>query len=271
MPSQINVLIEMEGNNLADIPLHEMSSMKPIGDTNYDTVCFESVELRPDHENGKKSRVTDIKIDFIPFPQKLAQAKLERKYEKFFKLLNDNSLESSFLDMLAKAPIVPKMYEDLLTDKHGGTITVPKLGDPGNFSILVTIRGVLINKALCELGAGVSLMPYSLYKKLGNVGKLAPYETKLQLVERSLIYPKGILMDVLVGFGWYVVSCDFLIVDIPEDPKTPIILGRPCLETCETVVDVATGKIVMKIGDDKHEFNIDNSLIFLCLLNLCVT
>ena len=120
VPSQINVLIEMEGNNLADIPLHEMSSMKPIGDTNYDTVCFESVELRPDHENGKKSRVTDIKIDFIPFPQKLAQAKLERKYEKFFKLLNDKSLESSFLDMLAKAPIVPKMFEDLLFDKHGG-------------------------------------------------------------------------------------------------------------------------------------------------------
>ena len=98
----------------------------------------------------------------------MAQAKLERKYGKFFKLLKDNSLESSFLDMLAKAPTVPKMFEDLVSDKHGGTITVPKLGDPSNFSITVTIGGVLINKALCALGAGVSLIPYALYKKLGN-------------------------------------------------------------------------------------------------------
>ena len=81
----------MEGDNLADIPLHEVSSMKPIGDTNSDTVCFESVELIPDHENGKKSRVTNIKIDFIPFAHKLAQAKLQKKYGKFFKLLKDNS------------------------------------------------------------------------------------------------------------------------------------------------------------------------------------
>ena len=96
------------------------------------------------------------------------------------------------------------MFEELLSGKHGGTIKVPKLGDPGNFSILVTIGGVLINKTLCDLGAGVSLMPYSLYKKLGCVGKLAPYETKLQLADRSLIDPKGILIDVLVGIG----QCD---------------------------------------------------------------
>ncbi|XP_057538083.1 uncharacterized protein LOC130815608 [Amaranthus tricolor] len=84
------------------------------------------------------------------------------------------------------APTVPKMFEDLLSDKHGGTITVPKLGDPGDFSIPVTIGGVLINKALCDLGVVVSLIPYSLYKKLGNVGELAPYETKLQLADYSL-------------------------------------------------------------------------------------
>ena len=59
-PSQVNAVIEMEGNNLAEIHLHEVYSMKPIGDTNSDTVFFESVELRPDHENGKESRVADI-------------------------------------------------------------------------------------------------------------------------------------------------------------------------------------------------------------------
>ena len=69
-------------------------------------------------------------------------------------------------------------------------------------------------------------------------------------------------MDVSVGIGRSVVPCDVLIADIPKDPKTPIILGRPCLATCGTVVDVARGRIVMEIGDAKHEFNIDNSLDF---------
>ena len=95
--SQINVLIEAEGDKLADTPLQEVSSVKPIVDTNYDTVFVESIELRDDCENGKKSRVTDINIDYIPFSQKLAQVELERKYGKFFKLLKDNSLESSFI------------------------------------------------------------------------------------------------------------------------------------------------------------------------------
>ena len=229
--------------------------------TKSNTVCFESNKLRNDRENEKKSRIRDIKIDCVPFPQKLAQAKLEKKYEKF-KLLKDNSLESSFLDIQAKAPTVPKMFEDLLSNKHGGTTTVLKLGDPSNLSTLVTIRGTLINKALCDLGAGVNLMPYSLFKKLENVGKLAPYETRLQLANCSLIYPKEILMDVSVDIGRSVVPCDFLIVDMLEDPKPPIFLGRPCLVTWRTVVNVARGRIVMEIGDEKHEFNIDIFLYF---------
>ena len=137
--------------------------------------------------------------------------------------------------MLTKAPTVQKMFEDLVSDEH----TVPNLGDPGNFSILVTIGGISISNALCDLGAGVSLMAYSLYKKLGYIGKLSPYETKLQLADRSLIHPKGILVDVSIGIGRSVVPCDFLILDIREDRMTPIILGRPCLATCGTMVDVA--------------------------------
>lgn len=93
------------------------------------------------------------------------------------------------------------MFEDLLSDKHEGTVTISMFGDPGKFNIHVTIGCVLLKKALCDLGVGVSLISYSLYKKIGNVGKLAPDDTKLQLTDRSLIYPKGILMDVSVAIG----------------------------------------------------------------------
>lgn len=96
-PNQKNVVIDVEGKELADTPLQEVSFVKLIGDTKTDTVCFKSCKLRNDNENGKKLKVTDIKIDNVPFPRKLARAKLDWKYRKFFKLLKDKSLESFFL------------------------------------------------------------------------------------------------------------------------------------------------------------------------------
>ncbi|XP_056688109.1 uncharacterized protein [Spinacia oleracea] len=49
----------------------------------------------------------------------------------------------------------------------------PKLKDPGSFSIPCAIKTLEISNALCDLGASVSLMPYSVYTKL-EVGDLVP-------------------------------------------------------------------------------------------------
>ena len=49
-----------------------------------------------------KSKVTYILIKHVPFPQKLAQAKLEKKYGKFLKLLKTVCIELSFLDAMTK-------------------------------------------------------------------------------------------------------------------------------------------------------------------------
>ncbi|CAM8991604.1 unnamed protein product [Rhodiola kirilowii] len=51
----------------------------------------------------------------------------------------------------------------------------PKLGDPGSFSISCYIGGVNIERAMCDLGARISLMPYSLCKKLTFVN-LCPHK-----------------------------------------------------------------------------------------------
>ncbi|MDP1051974.1 hypothetical protein, partial [Klebsiella quasipneumoniae] len=47
----------------------------------------------------------------------------------------------------------------------------PKLKDPGSFSIPCTVGTTLIDNALCDLGASVSVMPYSVCEKL-NMGPL---------------------------------------------------------------------------------------------------
>jgi hypothetical protein len=69
-----------------------------------------------------------------------------------------------------------------------------KRGDPGIPTIPCTIKGTYVKYALCDLGAGVSVMPFSLYKKL-NLNKLVPTEVSLQMADKSTTIPIGICED----------------------------------------------------------------------------
>ena len=51
--------------------------------------------------------------------------------------------------------------------------TPPKLKDPGSFNIPCRIGDLAFNKALCDISASVSLMPYSIYEKI-YIGELKP-------------------------------------------------------------------------------------------------
>jgi len=62
-----------------------------------------------------------------------------------------------------------------------------KLKDPSSFSIPCMIGSVSINRALCNLGSSVSLMPYSIFKRLGQ-GELSPTSIFLQLADCSIKY-----------------------------------------------------------------------------------
>lgn len=61
----------------------------------------------------------------------------------------------------------------------------PKLKDPGSFSIPCVIGKFVIDKALCDLGASVSLIPLSICEKLKS-GDVRPIRMSLQLADRSI-------------------------------------------------------------------------------------
>ncbi|GJY03969.1 reverse transcriptase domain-containing protein [Tanacetum coccineum] len=63
-------------------------------------------------------------------------------------------------------------------------------------------------------------------------------------------YPKGIAEDVLVGIGKFVFLIDFIILDMLEDVKVPLILGRPFLSTAHAKIDVFKRKIALKIVEN---------------------
>ena len=80
------------------------------------------------------------------------------------------------------------------------------LKDPDSFSIPCIIGNVSIVRASYEPDSSVSLMPYSIFKLLG-LGDLTPTCIFLQLVDRSIKYPMGILEDVPVLLRWVIFMC----------------------------------------------------------------
>src|SRR4051812_1541248 len=72
-----------------------------------------------------------------------------------------------------------------------------KLGDPGTPTISCSIKNNYVKTALCDLGAGVSVMPFSLYERLDSE-KLIPTDISLQMADKSTSVPNGICEDVPV-------------------------------------------------------------------------
>ncbi|XP_031127453.1 uncharacterized protein LOC116029544 [Ipomoea triloba] len=76
------------------------------------------------------------------------------------------------------------------------------------------------------------------------------------MADRSIKRPVGVLEDVPVMIDQYFILGDFVVMDIEEDAKVPIILGRHFLATAGALIDVRRGKLVMEVAENKIEFDI---------------
>jgi hypothetical protein len=102
------------------------------------------------------------------------------------------------------------------------------------------------------LGAGVSVMPFSLYKRL-SLEKLIPTDISLQMADKSTTIPVGICEDVPVRVATNcMILTDFVVLEMPEDDNMSIILGRPFLNTAGAVIDCNQGKVVFNVNDMEH-------------------
>ncbi|GJV65336.1 mitochondrial proton/calcium exchanger protein-like protein isoform X1 [Tanacetum coccineum] len=132
--------------------------------------------------------------------------------------------------------------------------TIPyKEKDPRSFTLPYFINNVCFDNALVDLGANVSVMPLSTYLNLG-LGELAHTRLTVELADRTVKYPKGIAENVLVRIGKFSFLVDFIILDLPEDTKVPLILGRPFLSTVRAMIDVYKRKITLRVGEEKIVF-----------------
>lgn len=151
-------------------------------------------------------------------------------------------------------PLYAKLIKEILTNKKkledNETITLTtecsgiiqnnmpsKLKDPGSFSIPCIIEKFVIDKAICDLVAIVSLMSLSICEK-HKLEEVRPTRMSLQLADHFVKFPIGMLENVPVRICQFYIPINFIIMDIKEDSNIPIILGRPFLSTVGAIINV---------------------------------
>ena len=123
------------------------------------------------------------------------------------------------------------------------------------FIIPCQFEHILVDKCLCDLGSSVNLMPLSFFRKL-KFTNIVPTQVILQLADHSVCYPMGIVEDLLVKVGKFYFPTDFIVFYMEEDISIPIILGRGFLATRGATMDLLEGKLTLKVGTEKEEFNV---------------
>ncbi|XP_021727223.1 DNA damage-inducible protein 1-like [Chenopodium quinoa] len=264
----------MSGKQLEDPPTKEPSRevIEEVGDGEK---VIDSAKVEEESREATPKPLAPY-VPKVPFPQRLPQAKLEKKYGKFLDILKKLHINIPFLDAISEMPSYAKFLKIMLSNKkkleENATAalnaecsailqnTLPKkLGDPGTYSIPVKLGDIEIKRALCDLGASVSLMPLSICKKL-QMGELKPTRISLQLADRSVKFPLGVLEDVPLRVGKFFIPCDFVVMEMEEDANVPIILGRPFLATAGAIIDMKNGKVTFEVGDEKLKYSLLNAM-----------
>ncbi|KAL0445392.1 UNVERIFIED_CONTAM: hypothetical protein Slati_2261900 [Sesamum latifolium] len=105
-----------------------------------------------------------------------------------------------------------------------------------------------------DLGTSINVMPLAIYESL-NVDPLKEKRVVLQLADCSIVYPEGVLEDVLVKANELVFPADFYVLDMMGDnspSSTSILLGRPFLKTSKTKIDVDDGILSMEFDNEVY-------------------
>ncbi|XP_055803383.1 uncharacterized protein LOC129872416 [Solanum dulcamara] len=158
------------------------------------------------------------------FPQQLKKKDEDVKFQKFLSVFKTLSINLLLVDMLLEIPGYSKFMKELVKKKcsidfdtievshsciaNMSSNVVVKKDDPRAFTILCTIGLYQFVKALCDLGAGINLMPYAIYKQL-RLGEPKLTIMQLLMADCSIKSPIGILYNVLGKVDKLIFSSQF--------------------------------------------------------------
>ncbi|XP_070040681.1 uncharacterized protein [Nicotiana tomentosiformis] len=198
-----------------------------------------------------------------PYPQRLAKQNVENQFKKIIQ--NSLSINVPLVEALEKLPGYAKFMKDLVTKKQSMNFETNKVTyevsaiiystahtfeDPRAFTISCTIGSTEFAKAICDLGASMNLIPYSVFENL-EIGQPRPTSIRLQMSDRTMKRSLGVIEDILVRVKLFVMLK-------LENSLSGLVMQKVVFHACKSMrqpnsnevcsfVDVVTDVIV----DDK--------------------
>ena len=137
-----------------------------------------------------------------------------------------------------------------------GKIILHKYVDPGSPIVKTHINGIEIPNTLIDLGATINIMIRQTMERL-KLPNLLYTPTLLQLANRSVIRPDGVIEEFSVSLDSWEYPIDFMILT----PKNnlgghPLILGRPWLATADAFISCRFGDMYISDGNSTKKFTL---------------
>ncbi|RDX94802.1 hypothetical protein CR513_22762, partial [Mucuna pruriens] len=177
----------------------------------------------------------------FPFPTHTPTTRKPKTDEELLRMFRKVEINIPLLDAIKQIPKYAKFLKELCVHKRkkmkggvelGGIVSVltrnedftaraqqalpKKCRDPRIFFVPCTIGDCTFGDAMLDLGASINVMPTSIYKSL-NFGDLELTGMRIQLTNRSVVQPLGVLEDVLVQVNELIFPADFYMLDMEDE------------------------------------------------------
>ncbi|XP_024980831.1 uncharacterized protein LOC112517677 [Cynara cardunculus var. scolymus] len=274
--------------NVSAVTLRNGKELQEVGKKKKEKVHEEEDELevktstsgaKDVKEEDSKKKTPEVIVQAPPFLSRFEKTKRENEEKEILDTFRKVQVNIPLLDAIKQVPRYAKFLKELCTNKRklkgNENISMsqnvsavlqkqlpPKCKDPGMFTIPCKVGNVSINQAMLDLGASINVMPYAIYSSL-DVRPLKLTGVVIQLADRSIFYPKGVLEDVLVQVNELVFSADLYVIDMEEKNASKaemLLLGKPFLKTSKTKIDVHSGSLTMEFDGEMIKFNIYDAM-----------
>ncbi|XP_026410340.1 uncharacterized protein LOC113305533 [Papaver somniferum] len=216
-----------------------------------------SLKLKSGHNDTQNEQSEIDKKMHAPFPRRLFSTKQLADSKDILDVFQQVNINIPFLSVIKQFPAYAKFLKDLCTVKRKHNVqkkaflteqvssilkhnTPPKYKDPGCPTIYCIIGDFMIKQALLDLGATINLLPFSVYEQLG-LGELKLTSVTLQLADRYVKVPRGVVENVLIQIDKFYYPVDFIVLDTQPvanaSKEIPVILGRPFLTTANALTN----------------------------------
>ncbi|XP_024015926.1 uncharacterized protein LOC112089182 [Eutrema salsugineum] len=182
--------------------------------------------LQPPAPANIPARVYTPKVPY-PVPQKKSRKDLEDA--KCREMLKDLTVKLPLADAVKMIPALKRYMKGLVSGKA--------VEEESVMMVSKECSAVLQKREVIQEA-----------KRLGYT-RFKPTKISLVFADRSTKFPVGILEDLHVQIGDTLIPADFVVLELDEEPKDPLILGRSFLCTAGAIIDVKEGVIDLQLGD----------------------